>query len=103
MPTSCCRCSASGCIRPEWAEWGSRRSPRSREDRGLRVFGEARATERVRVVCIVIPAGCRFSVAPPLQLGPSMKDFETLDHEQLLSANGGLAMDPAARWIMQHE
>jgi hypothetical protein len=57
----------------------------------------------VRVVCIVIPAGCRIALAPPLQLRSGMKDFETLDHDQLLSANGGLAMDPAARWIMQHE
>ena len=32
-----------------------------------------------------------------------MKDFDTLDEEQLLSAHGGLAMDPNARWIMQHE
>jgi len=32
-----------------------------------------------------------------------MQDFETLDDEQLLSANGGLAMDPAAHWVMMHE
>ena len=32
-----------------------------------------------------------------------MKDFDILDEAQLLSTHGGLAMDPNARWIMQHE
>jgi hypothetical protein len=29
--------------------------------------------------------------------------LETLTSDQLVTASGGLAMDPAAKWIMQHE
>ncbi|HSN26118.1 MAG TPA: hypothetical protein VLT45_07525 [Kofleriaceae bacterium] len=32
-----------------------------------------------------------------------MQDFDALDDDDLLSAHGGLAMDPSARWIMMHE
>ena len=33
----------------------------------------------------------------------SDQDFETIDLEALTSINGGLQMDPNARWIMQRE
>ena len=33
----------------------------------------------------------------------SLDTLDTLDDHELATAHGGLQMDPAARWIMQHE
>lgn len=41
-------------------------------------------------------------MASPLQPVRDMK-FQTLTTEELEVCSGGVAMDPAAKWIMQHE
>jgi hypothetical protein len=45
------------------------------------------------------------SVASPLHYSRAMKSntFQTLSTDDLATCNGGIAMDPAAKWIMQHE
>jgi hypothetical protein len=51
------------------------------------------------------PAGISRRAASRLHKGIAMKTdmLATLTSDQLLTANGGLAMPPAAQWIMQHE
>jgi Transglycosylase SLT domain len=69
------------------------------------------STERViaSALTIYVHAECKRRspqsancVASPLQFVRDMK-FQTLTIEQLSNCNGGVAMDPAAKWIMQHE